>query len=247
MRWGQYYYITFYWHFLGRCRWRMWRIYKTIPGFKWWLVLLLSLLLSILNQVSWHFTSPIFLWLGHPDNFQKIILLRIKMTRLYKLRASINHQPSSYNYIAWSNFLNTFQDSHSMTRKMCQQHFIKTRWELTFRKQENSFTTVNLNPSIDYTPHQDCAISTDFHGNYLVTRWVSALALLCYVPKVGFTLPVVYEFHVFLIQFSNNFHEILHTLFSINVVTTLKILHIENIAKYVLNWLNKFIDMQCNK
>ena len=61
--------ITFYWYFLGRCRWRMWRIYKTIPGFTWWLVFLLSLLLSILNQVSWHFTSPIFLWLDHPDNF----------------------------------------------------------------------------------------------------------------------------------------------------------------------------------
>ena len=40
---------------------------------------------------------------------------------------------------------------------------------------------------------------------------------------VGFTLTVVNEFCGFLSEFSNNFHEILHTLFSIHVVTTLKI------------------------
>ena len=39
---------------------------------------------------------------------------------------------------------------------------------------------------------------------------------------VGFTLPVVNEFRRFLSQFSTNFHEILHTLLSIHVVTTLK-------------------------
>ena len=33
----------------------------------------------------------------------------------------------------------------------------------------------------------------------------------------------IIEFRVFLSQFSTNFHEILHTLFSIHVVTTLKI------------------------
>ena len=41
---------------------------------------------------------------------------------------------------------------------------------------------------------------------------------------VGFTLTVVNEFCRFLSQFSTNFYEILHTLFSIYVVTTLKVL-----------------------
>ena len=36
---------------------------------------------------------------------------------------------------------------------------------------------------------------------------------------VGLTLTVVNEFHRFLGQFPTNFHEILHTLFSIDVVT----------------------------
>ena len=40
---------------------------------------------------------------------------------------------------------------------------------------------------------------------------------------VGFTLTVVNEFRQYLRQFSTNFHEILHTLFSIHVVTTLKV------------------------
>ena len=40
---------------------------------------------------------------------------------------------------------------------------------------------------------------------------------------VGFTLTVVNEFRRFLSQFSTNFHEISHTLFSIHVVTTLKV------------------------
>ena len=40
---------------------------------------------------------------------------------------------------------------------------------------------------------------------------------------VGFTLTVVNKFRRFLSQFSTNFHEILHTLFSIHVVATLKI------------------------
>ena len=40
---------------------------------------------------------------------------------------------------------------------------------------------------------------------------------------VGFTLTVVNDFCGFLSQFSTNFHEILHTLFSIQVVTTLKV------------------------
>ena len=40
---------------------------------------------------------------------------------------------------------------------------------------------------------------------------------------VGFTLTVVNEFRLFLSQFSNNFHEILHTLFSIHVVNTRKV------------------------
>ena len=39
----------------------------------------------------------------------------------------------------------------------------------------------------------------------------------------GFTFTVVDEFRRFLSQFSINFHEILHTLFSIHVVTTLKV------------------------
>ena len=41
---------------------------------------------------------------------------------------------------------------------------------------------------------------------------------------VGFTLTVVNDFCGFIRQFSTNFHEILHTLFSIQVVTTLKVL-----------------------
>ena len=40
---------------------------------------------------------------------------------------------------------------------------------------------------------------------------------------VRFTLTVVNEFRRFLGQFLTNFHEILHTLFSIHVVITLKI------------------------
>ena len=40
---------------------------------------------------------------------------------------------------------------------------------------------------------------------------------------VGFTLTVVNEFRRFLNKFSTNFHDILHTLFSIHVVTTLKV------------------------
>ena len=43
------------------------------------------------------------------------------------------------------------------------------------------------------------------------------------VVIVGFTLTVVNDFHRFLSQFSTNFHEILHTLFTIHVVTTLKV------------------------
>ena len=39
----------------------------------------------------------------------------------------------------------------------------------------------------------------------------------------GFTFTVVDEFLWFLRQFSINFHEILHTLFSIHVVTTQKV------------------------
>ena len=41
---------------------------------------------------------------------------------------------------------------------------------------------------------------------------------------VGFTLAAVNAFRQFLGQFSTNFHEISHKLFSIHVVTTLKIL-----------------------
>ena len=43
---------------------------------------------------------------------------------------------------------------------------------------------------------------------------------------VRFTIhqPGLLNFRGFLSQFSTNFHEILHTLFSIHVVTTLKIL-----------------------
>ena len=41
---------------------------------------------------------------------------------------------------------------------------------------------------------------------------------------VGFTLTMVNDFRGFLSQFSTNFHEISHTLFSIHVVTTLKVL-----------------------
>ena len=40
----------------------------------------------------------------------------------------------------------------------------------------------------------------------------------------GFTFKtVVNEFHRFLSQFSTNFHEILHTIFSIHNVTTMKV------------------------
>ena len=41
---------------------------------------------------------------------------------------------------------------------------------------------------------------------------------------VGFTITVVNDSRQFLSQFSTNFHEILHTLISIHVVTTLKVL-----------------------
>ena len=44
-----------------------------------------------------------------------------------------------------------------------------------------------------------------------------------FLATVGFTLTVVNDFHRFLSQFSANFHEILHTLFSIHVVITLKV------------------------
>ena len=50
-----------------------------------------------------------------------------------------------------------------------------------------------------------------------------SLRNLCVGPIVGFTLTVVNEFRRFLSQFSTNFHEILHILFSIHVVTTLTI------------------------
>ena len=40
---------------------------------------------------------------------------------------------------------------------------------------------------------------------------------------VGFKITVVDEFRGFLSQFSTNFHEILDTLFSIHVVTALKV------------------------
>ena len=40
---------------------------------------------------------------------------------------------------------------------------------------------------------------------------------------VGFTLTVVNDFRRFLSRFSTNFHEILHTLFLIHVVITLKV------------------------
>ena len=40
---------------------------------------------------------------------------------------------------------------------------------------------------------------------------------------VGFTLTVVNDFRRFLSQFTAIFHEILHTLFSIHVVTTLNV------------------------
>ena len=40
---------------------------------------------------------------------------------------------------------------------------------------------------------------------------------------VGFTLTILDDFRRLLSQFSTNFHEILHTLFSIHVVTTLKV------------------------
>ena len=40
---------------------------------------------------------------------------------------------------------------------------------------------------------------------------------------VGFTLTVVNDSRRFLSQYSTNFHEILHTLFSIHVVTTLNV------------------------
>ena len=43
------------------------------------------------------------------------------------------------------------------------------------------------------------------------------------VTIVGFTLTVGNDFLRFLSQFPTNFHEILHTLFSIHVVTTLKV------------------------
>ena len=43
------------------------------------------------------------------------------------------------------------------------------------------------------------------------------------IAIVGFTLTVMNEFRRFLRQFSTNFHEILQTLFSIYVVTTLKV------------------------
>ena len=44
-----------------------------------------------------------------------------------------------------------------------------------------------------------------------------------FLATVGFTLTVVNDFLRFLSQFSTNFHEILHTLFSIHVLTTLKV------------------------
>ena len=43
------------------------------------------------------------------------------------------------------------------------------------------------------------------------------------ISIVWFTLTVVNDFRRFLSQFSTNFHEILHTLFFIHVVTTLKV------------------------
>ena len=52
------------------------------------------------------------------------------------------------------------------------------------------------------------------------------IASLRQYPIVRFTLNSstrIIEFRGFLSQFSTNFHEILHTLFSIHVVTTLKV------------------------
>ena len=46
----------------------------------------------------------------------------------------------------------------------------------------------------------------------------------CMVSIVGFTLTVMNDFRRFLSQFSTIFHQILHTLFSIHVVTTVKVL-----------------------
>ena len=43
-----------------------------------------------------------------------------------------------------------------------------------------------------------------------------------FIVIVGFTLTLVNEFRRFLSQFSTNFHEILHTLISIHVVTTVE-------------------------
>ena len=47
--------------------------------------------------------------------------------------------------------------------------------------------------------------------------------MIIFIIIPGFTFTVVDEFRRFLSQFSINFHEILHTLFSIHVVTTLKV------------------------
>ena len=63
-----------------------------------------------------------------------------------------------------------------------------------------------------------------------LTMFLNSLTLLnkgMHPGLVRFTLnspTKIIEFLEFLLQFSTNFHEILHTLFSIHVVTTLKIL-----------------------
>ena len=51
---------------------------------------------------------------------------------------------------------------------------------------------------------------------------------------VGFTLTAVNEFRRLLSQFSTNCRKILHTLFSIHVVTTLKVLR--SFDKYLRSW-----------
>ena len=59
--------------------------------------------------------------------------------------------------------------------------------------------------------------------NQITSTMLCHLAAPCLTLIPGFTFTVVDEFRRFLSQFSINFHEILHTLFSIHVVTTLKV------------------------
>ena len=53
---------------------------------------------------------------------------------------------------------------------------------------------------------------------------VGVVGVVPFRTIVGFALAVVNDFRGFLSQFSTNFHEISHTLFSIHVVTNLKVL-----------------------